>query len=164
MLLSLAAAALLAAAPAADAPQDGKLYQLKAVHSGKCLAPNADGTGVEQKELKADDEAQRWKFVKSGEFYRVLHVKSGKAVEAPENAEDAAAAALADGKSKETDRQLWKLVKGDKGFMLKSKSADKVLDIEGASGDDGAKLILYGAKEGDDAGNQTFELVAVEGK
>ncbi len=164
MFVSVTAALLLAAPAApADLPQDGKLYTLKAVHSGKALAPEVDGVGVVQAELKAGDVAQQWKFVKTGEFYRVVHGKSGKAVEVPENAEDATPLALSAAKDA-GDRQLWTLTKGDKGFTLKSKATGKVWDIEGVSGDDGAKLIQYPAKEGDDAANQTFELVPAEAK
>lgn len=156
MFLSLTAAVLLAAP--ADAPEAGKLYQIKAAHSGKTLA--AAGDGVEQQEAKPADPAQQWKFVKSGEFYQVVHAKTGKAVEVPENAEDATPLALAEKKA--GDRQLWTLTKGDKGYTLKSKATGQVWDINEASGDDGAKLIQYPAKDGDDAANQTFELVPVK--
>ncbi len=161
-MVLIVTAALLLAAPA-DAPMDGKVYQIKAAHSGKALAPEADGVGVVQAELKVGDAGQQWKFVKSGEFYRVVHVKTGKAVEVPENAEDATPLALSAGKDA-GDRQLWKLTKGDKGFTLTSKATGKLWDVEGVSVDDGAKLIQYPAKEGDDASNQTFELVPVDAK
>ena len=160
MFLSVTAVLLLAAP--ADAPMDGKVYQIKAAHSGKALAPETDGVGVVQAEMKVGDAGQQWKFVKSGEFYRVVHVKSSKAVEVPENAEDATPLALSAGKDA-GDRQLWKQTKGGKGFTLTSKATDKVWDINEASTDDGAKLIQYTHKDdGDD--NQRFELVPVDTK
>ena len=158
MFLPLTAALLLAAP--ADAPQDGKVYTVKAVHSGKALAPAADGGGVEQCEPKTD-AVQHWKFVKSGDHFRVVHVKTGKAVEVPAEAEDATPLTLSAGKG--GDRQLWKVAKQDKGFTLTSKATGKVWDINEASGDDGAKLIQYPLKDGDE-GNQRFELELVEGK
>ena len=161
MFLSVTAALLLAGP--ADAPQDGKLYTLKAVHSGKALAPEADGVGVVQAEAKAGDAAQQWKFVKTGDFYKVVHAKTGKAVEVPADAEVATPLVLSAAKDA-GDRQLWKLTKGDKGYTVMSKATGRVFDINEASADDGAKLIQFHAKEGDEAGNQTFELVPVEAK
>lgn len=160
MFLTLAAALALAAP--ADAPEDGKLYLIKAVHSGKALAPDADGTGVVQAEAKPADAAQHWKLTKVGEAWRVVHAKTGKTVTVPDDAEDATPLALA--APKRGERQQWSFAKGDKGFAIKGKATGQVWDINEASADDGAKLIQFPAKEGDDTANQTFELVPVEGK
>jgi hypothetical protein len=159
MLLPLFVAALLAPA---DAPQDGKLYLIKAVHSGKALAPTADGTGVEQADAKPDDEAQHWKLMKVGDAWRVIHPKSDKTVGLPDEADDATPLTLA--KAKRGTRQQWAIEKKGKGFVLTSKATGQVWDITEASGDDGAKLIQYPSKGDEDADNQRFELVPVAGK
>ena len=158
MFLALAAALALAAP--ADAPQDGKLYVIKAVHSGKALAP--DGDSIVQAEAKPADAAQHWKLTKVGEVWRITHAKTGKTVTVPDEAEDATPLTLAE--PKRGERQQWTLTKSDKGFTVKGKATGQVWDVNEASADDGAKLIQYPAKEGDDAANQTFELVPVEGK
>jgi hypothetical protein len=157
MFLSLAVLAL----AAADAPQDGKTYLIKAVHSGKALAPTADDTGVVQTEAKPDDEAQHWKLQKVGDVWRVIHPKSEKTLTLPDPADDATPLTLA--KPKRGNHQQWTFKKEEKGFVVTSKASGQVWDIFEASADDGAKLIQYPVKAGENE-NQLFVLVPVAGK
>ena len=98
---------------------------------------------------------------KEEKIVKLVHVESGKAV-APDGSEDDATKIVVV-KEEAKPGQEWMLVKDGEFVKVVHKSCKKVLDVEGASGDEGASIILYGDK-GEDNDNQRFSWVGEGGE
>ena len=56
---------------------------------------------------------------------------------------------------------MWQFVSVGQTYRIASKRDGRVLDVEGGSEDDGARVILYG-QAGDNAANQLWVLTEVK--
>jgi len=94
--------------------------------------------------------------VNVGSYYRIKNVNSGKYLSAPT---DASGTKLVQTADKTQATSLWRIVAGDTGYVnlvAQVGSASKVIDIPGASTDNGVQLQIWGGTAGADW--QQFKL------
>jgi hypothetical protein len=145
-----------AGVPAVNQPRPGS-YTIRSVKSGKHLSPRG-GSREAGTDLIQDGSRPTpvvWRAEKVADAFRIINTVNNLALEAAGDAvklqprrQDAAAG------------QLWQFVKVGDAYHIASKLDGRVLDVEGNSGDDGARVILYGRKE-QQAENQLWKLTEV---
>jgi hypothetical protein len=141
MSSTIPALALFCGLFAAQAGTDGAKY-VKLVHadSSKVLAvaDNSDEAGAKAVVAKDDgSKGQQWKFVKDGDYYKIVNRKSEKVLDVDnESTEEGGAIIQWDDKEQGNDNQRWSWDGKDKARRLKSKSSMLVLDV----GDEGAVI------------------------
>jgi uncharacterized membrane protein len=164
-LLALVTAFLAAGFTAAQ-DEKPKYYRIVCLDTGKALdvtdASTEDGAKIVVK-AKSDAESQQWKMVKTGDFVKFINRKSGKLLDVPNLTKDEGAEII-QWEDNGGENQQWKVdkpakEKSDKGVFIKSRCSDLVLDVSGASKEDGASVIQWGY-HGDN--NQLWEIVEVK--
>lgn len=147
-------------------PEEGKYYQIKCVRSMKVLSIENKDTGDGAKVIQVAPAAgpfQQWKFVKTGDYYKIVNRKTGKALNVKGGSKDEGTPVIQWDADDASENQQWSLVKKGEYFAIKARHSGLVLDV--ADGSKGRKvpLIQYPLQEKDN-GNQIFELVVVKDK
>jgi hypothetical protein len=166
-LVALVGCGLLAAQASAQGEKEkAKYYHIVCLDTGKVLDV-ADGSGDNGAKIvvnkKGDSKSQHWEVVKAGDYVKFVNRKSGKVLDVPELSKEEGVD-LIQWEDNGGENQQWKVEKlpkekGDKGNTIKSRCSGLVLDVAGASKDDGAGVIQWGL-HGDK--NQQWELVEVK--
>ncbi|WP_282685096.1 MULTISPECIES: glycoside hydrolase [unclassified Streptomyces] len=134
----------------------GTARQILNDNSGKALAvgPAQDGTAVVQRDAARADAAQQWNVTKlsSSDWgntaaYRITNVETGKAL----SVADGALGSAPPGPS--TAQQWIRSTTGDGHTTLINRASGLLLDVTGASSDDGAAVGVYRPTTG---GNQSW--------
>ena len=116
-------------------PVSDGVYFMKIRHSNKYVevanGSNANGGNVRQWKKKSGTH-KKWEITGvSGEWYKIVNVKSGKAMEVAGNS-TANGGNIQQWNYNGTDNQLWKFIaKGSGWYQVESKLSGKVLDIAG---------------------------------
>ncbi|WP_226042603.1 RICIN domain-containing protein [Natrinema sp. DC36] len=148
----------------ASGVEDGAVYRITPVHSGKSLdlagGSTADGANVQQQSWDGDDN-QRWRFEHlSGNVYRIGNVNSDKVLDVEGTGGDNGASCVQHGWS-DTDRQRWEVVRDSDGhYRIENVQTGLVVDVEGRSTGDGADVLTW-EDYGND--NQRFDLENLSG-
>ena len=87
---------------------------------------------------------------------KIVHVDSGKVLGVADDSEEAAKCVLAKDQVGKPAR-LWKLVKDGEWIKVVNVKSGMVLDVNEASTDEGADLIIYDDKGDEDVDNQRFQ-------
>lgn len=144
--------------------EDGQIYRIKSKLSDKNLAPNEDGSLLVQATERLRDKKQRWRLIKSGQYFQIENVASGKVLTAPSK-EAVAQITLEDNRAKDKPRpgQLWKFDKLKSRYTIQSRHSDLYLDVYDFGTEDGVKIVQQTLNEKPGkSGNQVWELVPVE--
>lgn len=144
------------------AQEDGVIYRIKSRLTDKNLAPNEDGTLLVQRSERPRDRKQQWKLIKSGEYFQIVNVASGKALTAPSK-EALEQVKLEDNRAGDKPRigQLWSFNKLKTRYTIRSRHSDLYLDVYDFGKEDGVKIIQQTLNEKGNAGNQVWELIPV---
>jgi hypothetical protein len=120
---------------ASSAPAQEKFVKFVQADTGKVLAVAEDSDEAGARTIVAkesDSKAQQWRFVKDGDFYKIVNRKSGKVLDVFGESQDEGAAVIQwDDKDEGTDNQRWSWVGDGQERRLKSKSSGMVLDVDG---------------------------------
>jgi hypothetical protein len=109
--------------------------------------------------LSNDNEAQQWKFVKAGDYYKIVNRKTDKSLNVANASGEENAEIIRWNADDDGGNQQWSLIKSREHFILKARHSGLVLDV--AEDPDKRKVTVVQAKirEGD---SQTLELVPVK--
>lgn len=110
------------------------------------LAPNNDLQG------------QQWKFVKAGDYYKIVNRKSGKALNVANASGEENAAIIQWDAADDGENQQWSLVKQGEHFVIQARHSGMVLDVADDSKNRKATVVQSNLREGR---NQRIELVPV---
>lgn len=143
-------------------------YQIKAVHSGKCLdisgGPDATGNGVPALQWECTGASnQAWRVVPvSDGYFKLIAVHSGKALDV-QGGTIATANGVIVGQwdFNNADNQLWRMTQdADGSYRISAKHSGKSLDVNGGPGavENGARVQQW---EDVGAANQRWHLVAI---
>ncbi|SER40015.1 RICIN domain-containing protein [Natrinema salaciae] len=160
---ALGGAAGSAAADAAGV-EDGAIYRITPVHSGKALDLAAksteNGANVQQYSWNGGDN-QRWRFEHlSGNVYRIVNVHSGKVLDIEGTGNGNGTSCIQYGWAN-VDWQRWEVTQDSNGqYSITNVHTGKVVDVEGKSTDDGADVLTWEDNGGD---NQRFDLEKLSG-
>jgi hypothetical protein len=142
------------------APADGKRYTVRSLKSGKFLAVKGGsqraGTDLVQDNTPERPTAWRLEAV-GGDGFRIVSPGNNLVADAT-----ADAARLQPRRRGEADAQVWTFVKVDDAYHIASKRDARVMDVEGNSDDDGARVILYARNADKPAANQLWVLTEVQ--
>jgi len=123
---------------------DKGVYRLKARHSGKYLAVDGsslyDNAGIEQRSSVSNWGADQWRLILEGTKHKLVNVRSGKCL-------DLSSHSIADGplvqRSCSTSTSQQFDFAGVDAFYAIRTIYNKALDVEGASGNDDARVLQY---------------------
>ncbi|MFI5986756.1 RICIN domain-containing protein [Streptomyces sp. NPDC051555] len=99
---------------------------------------------------------QKWTFERSGGYWKVKNVNSGKCLDVFDGS-SAEGARLQQYRCGGTDSQLWEYVATQtvpEYFKLKNRRSGKCMDVSGRSHDDGAIIHQWTCLDGDDHNQQ----------
>jgi hypothetical protein len=149
-----------------DKPEDGKVYIISNLNSGKRLAI-ADGSKAANALLVQDDASKThvtWRLEKTSEdHFRIVNTKSNLSLDIPDGSKDAGVQ-IQQWKTK-TDNaanQEWEFIKTGHHYAIRSKHSKLVLDVKEASKDDGAAVIQFPLNDKKERTNQLWILTEVK--
>ncbi len=140
-------------------PEDGKQYTLRSLKSGKFLTLKdaAARAGVDLVQDNRPEKPTVWRLEKAGDGFRIVSPVNTLVADAT-----ADAARLQPRRRNDADTQVWEFVKIDDAYHIATKRDGRVLDVEGGSDNDGARIILYGRNKDKPAANQLWILTEVK--
>jgi|GEM_PF-3463364 len=144
----------------AQGQEDGQVYLVKNILTGKVIAPAMDGSGLVQNDMKPRVKFQQWKLVKGkmDNVFQLVNVGSGKVITSPSK-ESAAQLIFEEAAAKHKPSQWFVVEKMPRGLLIKSQSSGHYLDVEGADSANKTAIIQYTLNEKQVRGNQLWELV-----
>jgi hypothetical protein len=144
----------------ATEPEDGEYYKIRCIKSMKHLSNNNkknEGDIVVQAS-PGPYENQHWKFVKMGDFYKIINRKWNKVLAvAGGSKEKGSSIEMQDDTG--TDHQLWSVEKKEDAYVLRARHSLMVIDAEEDNTVRRAKVMQWPFTEGR---NQLFELIAIK--
>lgn len=144
------------------AVDESQYYRIQFVHSEKALGIVGSKVDEAQVRLVAPDrdtKGQEWRFVKVGDFYKIINRKSGKALNVINGSAEAGAAIIQWDADDNRENQQWSLEKQGDHWVIKARHSGMVLDVEGGAKQPKASIIQSPFREGK---NQIVELVPVK--
>ncbi|MFO0876530.1 MAG: RICIN domain-containing protein, partial [Gemmataceae bacterium] len=106
---------------------------------------------------------QQWKFVKVGDYYKIVNRKTGKALNVSSGSKEEGAPIIQWDAGDDGENQQWSLEKKGQAYVIKARHSGLVLDVAEEKKDRKAALIQYGYKNGEND-NQHFILEHVKAK
>lgn len=164
--LILASCLLLSAAQGTPQVVEDQFYRIKNVRSKKVLSVEdkgkLEGAQIVQV-VTAGTELQQWKFVKTGDYYKIVNRKTGMALNVQNESRDGGTPIIQWDAKAPNENQQWTLEKKGDNYAIKARHSGLVLDVADGSKDRKAPLVQNPFKETDNE-NQLFEFVPVKGK
>ena len=162
----LTVACLLSATGGTEAQDPNRYYRIKNVNSKKVLSVDDKGKDEGDRIIQvvpADSDLQQWKFVKSGDYFKIVNRKSGLALNVKDGAKKRGAPVIQWDAKEAGENSEWRLEKKGEHYAIKARHSGMVLDVAQASEERRSSLIQYPFKESNNE-NQLFELVLVKDK
>jgi hypothetical protein len=143
--------------------EDGQIYQIKNRRSDKVLAPDASGALLVQTTANPANSSQQWKLVKSGDYFKIMNVSSGKVLRASRAVGQQIAIVNDDGEQGTRGGKLWAFEKQQSNFTIQSRLSDLYLDVLNGETGDGVQVIQEAINNRGMRGNQIWDLVPANG-
>ncbi len=125
---------------------DGGIYKIRSVGSNKVIdvpSGSSDNSVVLHQWENCAAESQKWKAVKLDDGYAFISVNSGKAMTIVDDS-PYGEVRLTQNEYKASEGQTFKLIhRGDGKYAIHPVCSDMVLDVNGASTDNGAEIMQY---------------------
>jgi len=146
--------------------QEGEFYRIKCVNGKKVLSVEDKGKGESDQivqTVSGPKEVQQWKFVKIGNYYKIVNRKTGKALNVSNNSLEEGAPVIQWDASVDAENQQWSLEKKGNAYVIRARHSGQVLDVGAGSKERKAALIQY-PLQADNNENQLFEILPVANK
>ena len=111
-------------------PEEGQFYRIKSVSSKKVLSVEDKGEGDAIIQVAPGvAEVQQWKFVKSGDYYKIVNRKTGKALNVKNASKEEGTPIIQWDASDKGENQQWSLEKKGTSYVIKARHSGLVLDV-----------------------------------
>jgi Ricin-type beta-trefoil lectin domain-like len=145
---------------------EDQFYRIKNVRSKKVLSVEdkgkLEGAQIIQV-VPGPSDLQQWKFVKTGDYYKIVNHKTGMALNVQNESKEGGTPIIQWDAKAPNENQQWTLEKKGDAYAIKARHSGMVIDVANEKKDRKALLIQYPFKETDND-NQLFEFVPVKGK
>jgi|GEM_PF-1376317 Domain of unknown function (DUF3472)./Ricin-type beta-trefoil lectin domain. len=131
-----------------DVPRDGATYVLRNISTRKEIVPDRDRTKIVQRAGKSN---AAWKLKAVGDCFVIANATNGMVL-------DASADQVTQRRLNGAAGQAWTFVKEGDGYYIQCKGTGRVLDLEGGSIDDGARILMWDMKKPPGHLNQIWML------
>jgi hypothetical protein len=156
------------AADSSDAPEDGKVYIIRNVLSGKRLAIAGGATRPNTLLVQDDSKQTRvlWRLERTKKrHFRIVNTKSNLSLDVPGLSKDAGVQIqqwITKPDHPDFPNQEWEFIKIGQSYAIRSTFSKMVLDVKDASTDNGAAVIQFPLNAKGDRGNQLWILTQVK--
>ena len=135
-----------------DVPKDGATYVLRNISTRKGMIPDRDRTKMVQ---RAGKSSPAWKLKVVGDLFVIANATNGMVL-------DGSGGQLTQRRLNGAAGQGWTFVKEGDGYYIQCKGTGRVLDLEGGSIDEGARILLWEMKKPPGHLNQIWMLTEVK--
>lgn len=143
-------------------PVEGQHYRIKNIKSKLLLAvPDKEAGEGALIVLAAQgpNQLQQWKFVKIGDYYKIVNRKTGMALNVQNESTDEGTAIIQWDASADNENQQWSLVEKEGGYAIEARHSGMVLTVA-----EKREFPVVQFLPRKNNGNQIFELVPDKGK
>ncbi|MFO0820509.1 MAG: RICIN domain-containing protein [Pirellulales bacterium] len=145
-------------------PEEGQFYRIRCASTKKVLSiddTEKEGPAAIIQVVTGQRQFQHWKFVKVGNYYKIVNRKTGMAINVANASGEQGAPVIQWDANDPGENQQWSLEKKGDFYVIRARHSGQVLDVALEKKDRKAILIQYPYKSGD-ADNQHFSLEAIK--